>query len=503
MIENICILGGGTSGFFTAAILAKYAKNSNRNLKIKCIHSSKIGVIGVGESTQVNINEGLQFLGFKDEDWMPKCNATYKANVAFESWSEIGEKFFYPFGHTTTNNNEFFELSSLFPNQVTKDQFARYSLFHTRLAENNRLTEEGWNFNEYTAYHFDTHLLSKLLKTFCEDNGVEMIDDEYISSHQNEKGIEYITCKDSGNHYADLFIDCTGFKSLLLEKELKTPYKSYSDTLINNRALICKVPYVDKENQLKNYTNCVTMKNGWCWEIPLWDGVSLGYVHSTKFESEEEIQNEFESFISEKYKVTPDEIRELDFITGRHEDGWVKNVVAIGLSYGFIEPLEATGIYLLLYNIFRLVEVLSSQKTINSFDKKLFNYSVGFETDRQKSFIEMHYIPAHRNDTEYWNYVINEIEYDWDSLNQKLALNMTILDRDYSNSFYGGLPYILGGNGYGPYNPGFIKRSEIDIHKDIQKQEWLKKDIEINERVEKFKTTFEFLKEKLYERKLK
>lgn len=498
MINKICILGGGTSGFFTAAVLAKYAKNNNLNLKIECVYSSKIGIIGVGESTQLNINDVLQFLNLKDEDWMTKCNATYKTNIAFESWSEVGKQFFYPFGTIGDNNNIFFELLATFPDKIDRYQFSRFAFFHSRLAEFNKLTDEEWNFDGLTAYHFDTHLLSKLLLNYCKENGVEFFDDEYVSCKQNEDGIEYITCKDSGDHYADLFVDCTGFKSLLLGKELKVPYKTYSDTLINHRALICKVPYVDKNNQLKSYTNNVTMNNGWCWEIPLWDGMSLGYVHSLKFSDEEEIRKEFETFILDKYQVTPENIRSLDFITGRHESGWVKNVVAIGLSYGFIEPLESTGIHLGLNNLYRLIEIISSQKVINSFDKKLFNYSVNFEMDRQKGFIDMHYAAAHRCDTPYWKHIINEIEYDWESLNCKHSLNMTILDRDYSSDFYGGLPFILAGNGYSPYNPGFLKKEEIEIWADIRKNEWLKLDAELNEKVEKFKTTFEFLKEKIY-----
>ena len=114
------------------------------------------------------------------------------------------------------------------------------------------------------------------------------------------------------------------------------------------------------------------MRNGWCWEIPLWDGMSLGYVHSTKFESEDQIREEFETFVRDRYGSVPEEIRTLDFTTGRYEDGWVKNVVAVGLSYGFIEPLESTGIHLGINNMYRLLEVLSSQKTINAFDKKLY-----------------------------------------------------------------------------------------------------------------------------------
>lgn len=498
MIEKICILGGGTAGFFTAAILSKYSKNYNLNLKIKCVYSSKIGIIGVGESTQININDAFKFLELKDTDWMKRCNATYKTNIAFESWSKFGEQFFYPFGLIDNQTDQFFELLMRFPEEIDKTQFARFYIPHSRFAELNRLSESGWNFNGLTSYHFDTHLLSKLLLEYCKDNEVEFVDDEYIGCSKTEKGIEYITCKNTGNHHSDLFVDCTGFKSLLLGKELNVPYQSYSDSLINHKALICKVPYNDKVNQLKNYTNNVTMENGWCWEIPLWDGMSLGYVHSLRFAEEKEIEQEFESFIKTRYNVEPENIRSLDFITGRYENGWVKNVVAVGLSYGFIEPLESTGILLSLNNIYRLVEIISTQKKVNSFDKKLFNYSVAFEMDRQKSFIDMHYATSHRLDTPYWNYVHNDIEYDWESLNGKHSLNMTILDRNYSNNFYAGLPFILTGNGYTPYNPGFINPNQNDSSFTLLKEQWIHLDKKLNKKYENFKSTYEFLKEKIY-----
>jgi len=499
MIKKICVLGGGTSGFFTAAILAKYAKNSNIDLEVKCIYSSKIGIIGVGESTVISINDALQFLELKDEDWMAKCNATYKTNIAFESWSGIdGDQFFYPFGDIDANYNNFFDISARYPEEVTKNDYSRYAIFHSRLAEYNRLTDQKWDFDRFTAYHFDTHLLSKVLYEHCEKNGVIFHDDEYLSSHHNDSGIEYIFCKESGKHYADLFVDCTGFKSLLLGKEMGATYETYSNTLINNRALICKVPYSDKEEQLKNYTNNVAMENGWCWEIPLWDGMSLGYVHSLKFSDKSEILKEFQSFVGKRYCIEPENIKELNFITGRYKDGWIKNVVAVGLSYGFIEPLESTGIHLGLNNVLKLLEVISMHRVINSFDRKLFNYSVGFEIDRQKSFIDMHYAAAHKCDTKYWNYITNENEYDWESLNCKHSLNMTMLDRDYSSNFYGGLPFILSGNGYSPYNPGLIKRKEINLEYIQTKNKWKDLDNKSNEFIKTMKSTYKFLQEKIY-----
>jgi len=457
---KITILGGGTAGFFTASVLSK-------KFDVKCIYSSKVGTVGVGESAQLSMNTILQYLDLKDSDWMSLCNATYKTNIGFESWSKKGEQFFYPFGESQVDDSGFFDLLESFPDEVKKEHYARYCLSHSRLAEFNRLTKDGWDFEELTSYHFDSHSLSKILFDYASKNGVKFFDDEYVSCSKSSKGIDYITCKESGNHHADLFIDCTGFKSLLLGKELKTRFISFSDTLINHRALTCKVPYVNKQEQLKNYTNNVAMDNGWCWEIPLWDSMSLGYVHSLKFASTENIEREFRNFVSDRYSVEPKDIRTVDFISGRYENGWVKNVVAIGLSYSFIEPLEATGIYSCIAGIFKLLSVLSNG-SVNYMDRTIFNEYLNQEIDKQSKFIEMHYAPAHKNDTEYWDYVTNKIQYALPSVS-------------------GGLPYILAGNGYKmPYTRRVTDRS------------WINYDREMNSSVIELKKTSEFLAETIY-----
>jgi len=494
MIENICILGGGTAGFMTAAVLSKLG------VKVKCIFSSKIGTIGVGESTQTPIRNIFTFLGIKDEEWMPKCNATYKTNISFESWSKDGEKFFYPFelgklDKETVNN--FFELNALFPTEVKSNMFARYVSPSSRYAELNRLSKEGWDFKKNTAFHFDTHLLSKLLYKYCKRNGVEFVDDEYLSCEQNKDGIEYLSCEKTGNHRADLFIDCSGFKSLLLGKEMGVSFKKY-ETQINNRVLRCKVPYKNKNSQIKNYTNNVALDNGWCWEIPLWDGMSLGYVHTLQFADENSIEQEFINFVRERYGVDP-EINAINFKSGRHENAWVKNVASVGLSYGFIEPLESTGLVSVVTNIFRLLEVITQSQRINSFDRKLFNYTVNLELDKQKNFVDIHYQSAHKNDTDYWKYVTNHLEYDWESENHKLSIEMTMFNKDYANHHLKGLPFILSGNGYSPLSPGLIRGSKYDMNGMSEiKDKFLSKDKDMNEKIMKSPSTMEFLKSTIY-----
>ena len=486
VISSICILGGGTSGFVTAAILSEYFKN----ISIKCVYSSSIGRIGVGESTQLAINDVFQFLKLRDRDWMPKCNATYKTNIKFEGWSDAD--FFYPFGDLTGDDvSDFFILTHLFPD-IKFNQFSRFHRYHSRFAELNRFSDEGWDYHELSAYHFDTEKLAKLFYEVCLGNGVEFVDDKYIRANKSDDGnISSIKCE-NGTHEADMFIDCTGFHSELLGKVMGVPYKSYADTLVNNRCVAVKIPYTDKNEQLKCYTNNVAMKNGWCYEIPLWDGLSVGYVHSLKFTKPSEIDEEFE----QKYGVAPS--RGVDFKTGRYEKGWVKNVAAVGLSYGFIEPLEATGLASVVTNIFRLLEGLSTHLSPNSFDREIFNHACGTHLDNDRTFVDMHYAASHRSDTEYWKYVTN-IDYHWNEHSCGRSIEMVTGDRDFSNKkANGGLSFILAGNGYSPHSPAFIeKMGDRNYYMDL-KNKILQEDKELTEKVLQYPTPAEFLRTNIY-----
>ena len=492
-MKRICILGGGTAGFCTAAVLSRWVKNNNLDIEITCVYSSSIGSIGVGESTQLAINDIFQFLRLSDKAWMPQCNATYKSNIRFEGWSD--EVFYYPFGDLSGDDvSDFFVLASLFPEEVPLSSFSRYDRYHSRYAELNRLSHDGWDFNQLTAYHFDTNGLAKIFYKVCEDNGVKFIDDKFYGTEQDKYGwIESIVCENSV-HYADLFIDCSGFNSKLLGRTMHVPYKSYNDTLINDRAVIAKIPYTDKEQQLTSYTNNVTMNNGWCWEIPLWDGMSVGYVHSLKFATEEVIEEEFVN----RYGVKPE--KTVRFNTGRYEKAWVKNVASVGLSFGFIEPLEATGLASIVTNVFRLLEVLSTNLSPNSFDREIFNKACIDELDNSKTFIDMHYAASHKSDTPYWKYVTQVINYPWDQHSCGRSIELKTGDRDFSNKeSNGGLSFILSGNGYSPYSPAFIKAMGDKTFYQSRKDDWLEKDKKLTEHVLSYPTPTQFLKENIYD----
>lgn len=510
-VNKICILGGGTAGFSVASMLARYNEIDNKNLDITVVYSSSIGNIGVGESTLLSINDLFNFLGLKDEDWMKECNATYKTSISFENFYKQNTQFQYPFGMTILKDPlygmKWFELKDYFPDIFTPDTFARYILPWTRLNEKNKLTDKtdipNYNFNDLSAYHFDTHLLAKFLKQYCIDRGVKFIDDVYTESVLDKDGnIEKIICENNIIE-SDLFVDCSGFKSLLLEKVMGAEFIDFNSTLINNRVVRAKIPYTDKENQLKNYTNCVALKNGWCWEIPLWDCLSLGYVHSLKFSTEEDIKTEFKNHCLKKgVEIKDEDISIINYKTGRHDRGWIKNVVSVGLSYGFLEPLESTGILTLLHNSFRFLEMLSKRDLFyTDIDRNIFNYSVAKEIDNLRGFIEIHYALSHRDDSDYWKYVTQSVEYPKDTDQSYFrVMEKTVVDRNYLENYSigNGLAFVLAGMGYSHYSPAINKTINIDEESEYRKNYFIEEDLEYGKVIETYPTTYQFLKEKIY-----
>tara|TARA_R100000008_G_C3572515_1_gene163120 strand:- start:2 stop:1549 length:1548 start_codon:yes stop_codon:yes gene_type:complete len=512
-IRSVCILGGGSAGFSAAAVLARYRQLSEEKLDIKLIHSEKIGSIGVGESTVRNVNQFLEYIGLEDKDWMKKCNATYKTAIKFTDFNK-GSYFYYPFGTVAPHLNNFNALKAwsiqkeFYPEVCTPENIATYFVPHAMVAEKNKLTDDGkgstslggYDLKANTAYHFNANKLGKTLKEYAENLGVEVVDDTFIEAKLNEDGsIKSLVCEE-GTYEADLFVDCSGFESLLLGQTLNEEFISFSDTLINNKALVAKIPYTDKENQLKNYTDCVALKNGWCWEIPLWDGLSVGYVHTNKFATEEEIEKEF----FDRYGEV--EYRTVEYKTGRHQRGWVKNVVAIGLSYGFIEPLESTGLASTFINCMGLLEGISKRNSkYTEIDRELFNKTVGnYGIDTWRSMIEMHYFLSKRDDSDYWNYVTQDIDYKNDIDSEYSFERFVVRCGSKVGPSNGYDPiFIVGGMEYPLYTPGMFVADEIKdpnnyVPEEVSLKDYQKVVYHLESHVSSLPSTFEFTKDTIY-----
>lgn len=481
-IESVVIVGGGSSGWMTAAALSKLCPW----LQIALVESKVIPKVGVGESTLGHFNKFLKLLGLKDEDWMPYCNATYKNSIQFTNFrTKDSGTFQYPFQtgfhmpSQTLKLNALDEIKLLDPDfDVSFAEF--FAPSNTLLVKHNKETKGNeeflprYNFEWDTAYHLDAEKFGEYLRdNIAIPNGVVHIygdvaglvkdaGDDPSGSKKTDVVVGVFT-EQGQTIEADLIIDCTGFKSLLLEKQFGSSFVQW-DNLRTNRAWAARIPYPDdaeqKDREMINVTDCEGMNNGWCWTIPLWNRIGTGYAYSNGFCTDAEAKEEFYQHLVKKYgedRVNPDKFFRVSIKHGKRRRAWVKNCVGIGLSYGFVEPLESTGLLTTHENIIRLVEILNRrQGYITRTEIESYNFSVDDEINNFYQFVSMHYAFSQRNDTPYWRWATTKHEYDPDMFNTlrrtdevwfSLAGN---LDRNTYNESLGGMNYILSGMGVRP-----------------------------------------------------
>ena len=416
--NDIKIIGGGSAGWMTATTLIKQWPNK----KITLIESPNHPTIGVGESTINGIGLWLESVGLnKNLPFLKDSDGTIKLSIRFEDFYRKGDGgFHYPFGQLQVGGlpnftHDWHIKKALYPDTPITD-FANTYYSQMALVNENVLTKDfpGFNYNRDKAVHFDAIKFGQYLKDkVCIPNGVEYILKEVKDVNLDDEGnVDNLILDDGEKITADLWIDCTGFKSLLLDKTLKEPFIDMSSLLPNNSAWATKVPYKDKKKEICNYTNCTALNNGWVWQIPLWSRWGTGYVYSDKYVSDENALQEFKNFI--KSKDDDLEFKKIRMRVGRHKRIWVKNVIAIGLSAGFVEPLESNGLYSVHEFLKNLVCCLESRNPYyNNIDRSNFNFQCGKLFDNFARFVTLHYALSARDDTEYWKDVQRR---DWEEI---------------------------------------------------------------------------------------
>jgi tryptophan halogenase len=534
-VKSITIVGGGSSGWMTAAAIARLLPN----IKLTLVESPNIPTIGVGESTIGHINQYLALIGIKDEDWMAACNATYKTSIKFidfrENPKEEPHKFHYPFGILDFTDKprgpmEWF-LAAADRGNLDPSNFAEFYHDSILMTDKNKITRNedykirGFNFREDTAYHMDATLFGAWLRdNLCLPNGMTHILDTVTDVVQREDGsIEKVGTENSGYLEADLFVDCTGFKSLLLDQTLNEPFTSFHDTLLNDRAVATVIPYIDKEAEMENYTSCTAIECGWVWNIPLWNRIGTGYVYSSKHATEEEAEAQFRKHLKSNRMMFPDaeradtcELRHIKIKHGVHERAWVKNVVGIGLANGFIEPLESTGLMLTHEGIVKLCNTLLMRNgVVSNYDVDLFNYGFQEQILGFKDFISQHYALSCRNDTPYWKEVTGDLTY---SRAMGGTINLSGLAHDvrsasdlgmrmhrtrtFDNNM-GGILYIAAGQGYNPVERNYIRYEDVRRHESPELRatiydKWLEHKEEVMAHIETLPTHYQFLYDNFY-----
>ena len=422
--NKIVIVGGGSAGWMSAATLIKAFPNK----EIVVIETKDVPIIGVGESTLGGIRSWTRFIGLDESSFFKTTDASFKLSIKFtDFYKKDHGSFHYPFGRPQVEDesrnpfSDWYFKKYYYPETPIED-FVRCLFPAAALFENNRYSENKYgqfdNFDPKNdvAYHFDAVKFGHWLRdNICIPNGVTHISKKVIEVKTSEFGIEKLIMEDQSEVFADLFIDCTGFKSMLLAEALAEPFNSYSDMLPNNKAWATRLSYKDRSKELEGFTNSTANGNGWCWNIPLWSRIGTGYVYSDKFVSKESALEEFKQYLMSDKMVIPRtreeveslEYREITMRVGIHERTFVKNVVAIGLSAGFIEPLESNGLFSVHEFLFKLVDILQ-RGDISQFDRDMYNVSVQDLFDNFAKFVALHYALSHRDDTEYWSTIKNK-----------------------------------------------------------------------------------------------
>ena len=473
MIKKILIVGGGSAGWMAAATLIRCFPDKS----ITLIESPNINTVGVGESTLGQIRGWTSLLGIDDKDFITHTDGSYKLSIKFTDFYKKGEAFHYPFGTANTDNNvaigNDWWLKKIYKPDTPYSDYADCMYPNMALVNENKffLNEENklpFDYKKDTAFHFDATKFGLWLKDhYCIPRGVKHIKEDIKSIEQDEEGIKSLNKK----HKADLYIDCTGFKSLLLGETLKEEFISFEDLLPNNKAWATRIPYKNKKKELRPYTNCTAIENGWVWNIPLWSRIGTGYVYSDKFVDDETALKEFQKHLGDRAPKNKSDYKNIKMRVGIHKRLWVKNVVAIGLSAGFIEPLESNGLFSVHEFLAELVRNMT-RDNISQWDRDNFTTSCRQTFQNFAEFVAQHYALSNRNDTEYWKTNLNK-EWVKELIDRQPTLthgiSRTIIGRnfDYRLNIDTGMSCISAGMHWAPTDlPTLIKNNaENDMNK--------------------------------------
>ncbi|GAB3024517.1 tryptophan halogenase family protein [Bowmanella dokdonensis] len=394
--QRIVILGGGTAGWMTAAALSKYLPAARFSIQV--IESTQIGTVGVGEATIPHIRQFNQWIGLDETEFIRAVGATYKLAIRFSGWGEAEADYYHPFGLSGEDLNGLpFHQYWLWLRQHQQSDlkaFGDYSLA-VLMAQNNRFRypsadpREACSAFNY-AFHMDATLYAQLLRRHCLARGVQWLDARVAAVHQHASGdIRALQLEDGRQLAGDLFIDCTGFAGVLIEQTLRAGYDNWQHWLPCDRALA--VPS-QPDPTPPVYTHALATAAGWQWRIPLQHRTGNGLVYASAYLDDAQAS---ELLLAGLQEQALDEPRPLRFVTGRRRQSWLKNCVAIGLSSGFLEPLESTSLYLIQVAIQQLLACFPGD-TVSEVERDHFNRSMELEYQRVRDFLILHYKLNHR-----------------------------------------------------------------------------------------------------------
>ena len=402
-ISKIVIVGGGTAGWMSAAPLAQ---RLGKTCEIVLVESPEIGTIGVGEATLPTIRYYNGSLGLDGADFIKKTQATFKLGIEFQDWGHIGNRFFHGFGdfgpaiENRSPHMHWLRLARAFKEMPSLETWS----VATVMARNGRFTPpEGDRPSARNAFsygfHFDAGLYAAYLREYAMARGVTRIEGmiNEVEQHPDTGFITALKLRDGRRIEGELFIDCSGFRGLLIEGTLKAGYDDWSDHLPCNSALAVPCAKVEK---LTPFTRSTAKAAGWQWRIPLQHRTGNGHVYSNAFTTDDEAARVLLDGLDGR---ALDEPRQLRFTTGRRRKQWVKNCVAVGLAGGFVEPLESTSIGLIETAVGTLISLFPDTDFSPGLADE-FNRVIGYRYESVRDFIVMHYKLTSRDDTDFWRH---------------------------------------------------------------------------------------------------
>ena len=400
---DIVIVGGGTAGWMAANLTA--SRWGEGRARITVVESPEIGIIGVGEGSTPSLKHFFRKIGVEEAAWMKACNATYKLNIRFEDWSPASGVAAY--SHPFFSKIDALNQQAFFVNCMTRRLGLDVTTLPDRFLLNGVLAAQGkgpltpanFPFDIEYGYHFDSALLGRFLANHAVSRGVQLVEATIRNVELNNQGDIVAVLGDDGLRIrGDLFVDCTGFKSLLLQQALGVPFRSFNENLFNDAAVV--IPTAPPARaQLPVQTVSRALSAGWSWHIPLTNRVGNGYVYSSAFTSSEKAEAELRRVLGPA--ADDGEARHLTMKVGQVERHWSRNCLALGLAQGFIEPLEATALHLVQVAIESFMTCFEEGR-FTALHQPRFNQEMVERFERVRDYIVAHYKLNTRSDSDYW-----------------------------------------------------------------------------------------------------
>ncbi len=410
-IRNIVIVGGGSAGWITAGLLASaYPPASDNGIRVTLIESPDVRTIGVGEGTWPTMRATLQKIGLPEHEFLRTCSASLKQGTRFRGWvtGACDDVYYHPFsvpaGYPGTSIVPFWQEHRdkvSFANAVT----AQGRVCDRRLAPKQSSTPEYAHVLNY-GYHLDAGKFAALLKQHC----IETLKVRHVIDHVTaiagspDEDIRALQTARNGELEADLFVDCTGQAALLIGRHYGVGYVGKDQVLFNDRALAAQVPYADPMSPIESQTNSTAQDGGWVWDIGLTSRRGIGYVYSSRHSSDEHARGVFRKYLEAHTAIDPNTVepRQLVFEPGYRERFWHRNCVAVGMSAGFIEPLEASALVMIELAAGMITDELPATRASMDLVARRFNDRFHYRWERIIDFLKLHYVLSRRQDSAYW-----------------------------------------------------------------------------------------------------